>query len=156
MYYVIGVVILLVIVGVGFFLRPKPPAPQSLGQQTGQAVYNVPTPTPGPITDLACDTAYYNPVIGYEKYYLSADGGDLSATESIECTFNATVDDKVVASEKVKADLAESPARGGKTFRCTTKGLELKANVPTVVDVMLKNNAGKSATCSATFLFPAP
>ena len=152
-YYVLGAVVLVAVVIAGYLLRPK--SNTSTVSPTGQAATGA-TPTPGPITGLICDMQYYNPVIGFTKYYLSVEGGDVSAAKKVDCTFTVSVDDEVVATEKASSPLTEKPQRGGGTFRCTTKALDLTPNVPTVVDVTLQDDVKATRTCSATFLLPAP
>lgn len=151
LYYVIGAIVLVLVIGVGYVLRTKP------GTQPPQVVA-VPTPTstPGPITKLGCDMMYYNPVVGFSKYYLSAEGGDLTPAKKVNCEFTVTVAGKEVAKSSAEGPLSDAPQRGGMTFRCTTKGVEVTAGVPAVVDVVLKDDAKASASCSSTFLFPAP
>lgn len=152
-YYILGFIVLIAVVIAGCLLRSKStlaptPAP------TAQVV--APTPTPGPITGLACDFQYYNPVIGFSKYYLSAEGGDFSTAKKVDCAFTVSVDNKVVATETATSPLTDKPQRGGSTFRCTTPAIELTPNTPTVVDVVLKDDLKASSTCSSTFLLPAP
>lgn len=152
-YYILGFVVLVAVVIAGYMLRGKtvpslPPSPI--------AEVVVPTPTPGPITGLACDTQYYNPVIGFPQYYLSVEGGDLPKAKKVDCVFTVSVDDNVVAKETVSSPLTDMPQRGGGTFRCTTPAIDLAPNTPTVVDVVLKDDLKTSATCSATFLLPTP
>lgn len=152
-YYVLGFIVLIAVIIAGYLLRSKStstPAP------TPTAQVLAPTPTPGPITGLACDTQYYNPVVGFAKYYLSVEGGDLSTANKVTCTFSISVDNKVVATETATSPLTDKPQRGGSTFRCTTSAIELTPNTPTVVDVVLKDDLKASSTCSSTFLFPAP
>ena len=151
-YYILGFIVLIAVVVAGYLLRGKSTAPVP----TPPAGVLAPTPTPGPITGLACDMQYYNPVLGFAKYYLSAEGGDLSGAKKVDCTFTVSVDDKVVATETATSPLTDKPQRGGSTFRCTTPAIELTPNTPTVVDVVLKDDLKVSTTCSATFLFPAP
>lgn len=152
-YYVLGAVVLIAVVIAGYLLRskPSPSAPSPVAD-----IVPIATPTPGPITKLACDTQYYNPVIGFSKYYLSVEGGDVSKTSKVDCIFTASVDGRTVSTTKVSSPLTENPQRGGSTFRCTTGAVELKPNVPTVIDVVLKDDLKETATCSSTFLFPAP
>lgn len=151
-YYILGFIVLIAVVVAGYLLRGKSSAPIP----TPPAGVFAPTPTPGPITGLACDMQYYNPVLGFPKYYLSAEGGDLSSAKKVDCTFTVSVDNKVVATQSVSSPLTDKPQRGGSTFRCTTAAIELTPNTPTVVDVILKDDLKASATCTATFLLPAP
>jgi hypothetical protein len=152
-YYVLGAVVLVAVVIAGYLLRSKPSS--STASPIADVVPTA-TPTPGPITGLACDLQYYNPVVGLPKYYLSVEGGDVSKATKVDCTFTSSVDGKVVNTTRASSSLTAKPERGGNTFRCTTEGVELKADVPTVVDVTLKDDLKSTATCSATFLFPAP
>lgn len=153
-YYILGIVVLVAVVVAGYMLRPKTGTTPTTPSPVPQVA--VPTPTPGPITGLGCDVQYFNPRIGFPEYYLSVEGGDVSKADEVTCTFTAVVDDKEVASAKVTSPLTASPQRGGSTFRCTTKAIALEPNVPTIVDVSLKDNLGKTATCSGAFTFPAP
>lgn len=151
-YYVLGFIVLVAVVVAGYLLRGKSTNPAA----TPTAQVLTPTPTPGPITKLACDTQYYNPVVGFPKYYLSVEGGDISAAKKVDCTFTVSVNNKVVATETASSPLTDKPQRGGGTFRCTTSGIELVPNTPTVVDVVLKDDLKATSTCSSTFLFPNP
>lgn len=153
MSYVLGAVLVIAVVAGGFFLKPKSATPT--GQQP-ESMAPVATPTPGPITKLGCDSQYYNPVIGFEKYYLSAEGGDTSDAKEVTCTMKVTQENKVVATEKMSSDLTENQARGGGVFKCTTKALELKHTIPTKVDVMLADDKGATASCTAMFALPKP
>lgn len=154
-YYVLGFIVLVAVIVAGYLLMPK----QSATTTTPVAqTENTPvaTPTPGPITALSCDTQYYNPVIGFPKYYLSVEGGDVSPAAKVDCTFTVSAANKVVATETTSSPLTEKPQRGGSTFRCTTKALDLTPNVPTKVDVALKDDAKGTSSCSAIFLLPTP
>jgi hypothetical protein len=153
-YYVLGFIVLIAIVLAGYLLRGKSTPPASTQTPTAQVL--TPTPTPGPITKLDCDTLYYNPVLGFTKYYLSVEGGDISAAKKVDCTFTVSIDNKVIATQSVSSPLTDMPQRGGSTFRCTTPAIEFTPNTPTVVDVVLKDDLKASTTCSASFLFPAP
>ncbi|MCX6791813.1 MAG: hypothetical protein NT149_02130 [Candidatus Gottesmanbacteria bacterium] len=153
-YYILGFIVLIAIVVAGYLLRGKSTTPAAT--PTPVAGVTTPTPTPGPITQLACDTQYYNPVVGFPKYYLSIEGGDLSTAKKVDCTFTVSVDNKLVATQTTTSPLTDKPQRGGSTFRCTTPAISLTPNVPTVVDVALKDDLNASSTCSSTFLFPAP
>lgn len=153
-YYVLGLIVLVAVIAAGYLLRSKSAAPLVTKETVVEEV--VATPTPGPITALACDTQYYNPVVGFPKYYLSVEGGDTLGATKVDCTMTISVDDKVVAVQTVTSPLTDSPQRGGKTFRCTTAAIELTPNTPAVVDVVLKDDLKATATCSSPFLFPAP
>jgi len=115
-----------------------------------------PTPIPGPIKGLACERMYYNPVIGFAKYYLSVEGVDLTTAKTVECTFNISVNKKAVDKVVVESPLTAVPQRDGATFRCSTKALDLEPTVPTIVDLVLKDDKGVSATCSGSYTLPKP
>jgi len=152
-YYVLGLIVLVAVVIAGYLLRNKStmtPVPEPSAQIVTT------TPELGPITQLACDTQYYNPVIGFPKYYLSVEGGDISPAKTVDCTMTISVDNKVVATQTATSPLTDMPQRGGSTFRCTTRALELTPNTPTVIDVVLTDDLNASATCSTTFIFPSP
>lgn len=150
MYYVIGILVV-VAIGVGVFvLRPTSPATQAPVVETPV----VATPTPGPISGLACERQYYNPVIGFAKYYLSVDGVDLAPATSVTCDFTVKVGTNVVATGSAEGELSPARDRNGQMFKCTTKAIELTPNITSVVDVTLKNNMNVSNTCTATFVFP--
>lgn len=154
-YYVLGAVVLIAVVVAGYMLRPKTsmsPTSQAPNAQQPAA----PTPTPGPITKLGCDMQYFNPKIGFPEYYLSVEGGDISKATKVDCTFTASESGKIVATSKVTSPLTDKPERGGSTFRCTTKAIELTPSTPAVVDVELKDDLGATASCSGPFVFPAP
>jgi hypothetical protein len=154
-YYVLGGVVLIAVIAAVYFLRPKAPATQTPDAGTPvTAAQNPVNVAPGPITKLACDKQYYNPVVGFKQYFLSAEGGDLDPTKEVTCVMNISVDNKFVSKETVKATAVAAPERGGVTFKCTTGKVELKPNVPTKVDVELTNDHGGSGSCSATFLLP--
>lgn len=150
MYYVIGAVVLVVVIAMGYFLWPK--APSSTSIQTVAPLE--PTPTPGPITKLACERQYYNPVIGFAKYFVSVEGADLSNTKSVTCTTEVRVANRTVATDSTQSAMTAVPERNGNIFRCSTKALDLQKNVPITVDVALKDDVNATATCSAEFLLP--
>lgn len=150
---VVGALIVVAVVGIAFYAM-KGKAGQT-PEKTEVPTQTVTTaPTPKPISKLSCDSQYYNPVIGFPRYYLSVEGGDVSASTSVSCTMTVTAKNVKVATEKIVSPLTAAPERGGSTFRCTTKGLELEKNVPTKVDVTLENDQGESASCTKTFLLP--
>ncbi|MCL4359941.1 hypothetical protein M1555_01635 [Patescibacteria group bacterium] len=154
-YYIIGAVLLVAIIGAGYFLRPKntPPATNAPAET---AAVPTPTPTPGPITGLACEKSYYNPVIGFAQYYLSFEGGDVSPAHTVTCNIEASQSGAIVAAVNVESPLTAAPQRNGSTFRCTTKKLDLKPNIPTKVNVVIKDDLNNQSTCSANFLLPTP
>lgn len=150
-YYLVGAVVLALVAAGVYFLRPK-----SASVPTGSGVVapSEPSPTPGPITGLACERQWYNPVIGFAKYYLGVDGVDLLTTKNVMCNITVSVSGKVVATSSAKSALTEAVGRGGGTFRCDSASLALEPNIPTVVDVMLENDAKQTASCSQTFVLP--
>lgn len=151
MTYTIGAILVVAVVAGAWYFRSKGANP-TMVEPSGQPVAEV-SPTPGPITALGCDQQYYNPRVGFSEYYLSVEGGDISEANKVTCEITASVDGKVVSKATVSSPLTDAPARGGSTFRCTTQPLEIDANVPTVVDVLLTDDLKASATCSATFTF---
>ena len=154
-YYVLGIVVLIAVVVAGYMLRPKTDS-SSTTQSPVQQQAVVPTPTPGPITKLACDVQYYNSRIGFPEYYLSVEGGDVSAATSVDCTFTTSVKNISESTVQVTSPLTSSPQRGGGTFRCTTKATALQPGVASIVDIALKDDLGSTATCSGAFTFPKP
>ncbi len=150
MYYVIGAVVLVVVIAMGYFLWPKTPSSTSI--QTVAPLE--PTPTPGPITKLACERQYYNPVIGFPTYFISVEGVDLSNTKSVTCTTEVRVANRIMTTDSTQSAMTAVPERNGNVFKCTTKALDLQMNVPITVDVALKDDVNAIATCSAEFLLP--
>jgi hypothetical protein len=151
MYYVLGAIVLVAVIAAGYLLRPKTSTQSPTAQQTTAPVA---TPTLGPITRLGCDYQYFNPVIGFPKYYLSAEGSDVTGATSVECTMTMSQANQVVAIQTVSSPLTAKPERGGNVFKCTTPGVELKPSIPTTVDVVLKDDQGAKASCSAIFTLP--
>ncbi|MBI3576465.1 hypothetical protein HY086_00270 [Candidatus Gottesmanbacteria bacterium] len=153
LYYVIGALVVVAIAAGVWFLRPK--SGMEGPSQIGTPI--VPTPTPGPISALACEKQYYNPVIGFPQYYLGVDGVDVAGAKSVTCDFTVMVAGAVAASASAKAELAAAPSRNGQTFTCRTKKLELTPEVSTIVDVKLKDDLGATTPCTATtFILPKP
>lgn len=149
--YLVGAIALVVVLGAAFFLRPKT-APTTITPQ-GAALTN-PTPTPGLITGFSCDTVYYNPKVGFNEYYVSAEGGDVAGATRVNCAFTMKVAGETVETTNASSPLTEAPARGGSTFRCTTQAIALEPNVETEVSVVLTDDLKESATCAATLVFP--
>jgi hypothetical protein len=150
MYYVLGAIVLVAVIGAGYMLRPKAPV-----AQPETAVVPKATPTPmGPINRLGCDLQYYNQVIGFPRYYLSVDGADVAGATNVECTLTVTQENKVAASHTVNSSLTAKPERNGAVFKCTSPAVDLKPIVPAKVDVTLKDDQGAKATCSAVFALP--
>lgn len=158
LYYGIGAAVLVLLVAGIYLLRPKTAPSQTVSPTSQTSTAGAPLVRPtGPITELACEVQYYNPVIGRKQYYLSAEGADVSAAKTVDCDFRISVAGKVVGETSVKdAPLSNEPSRGGKTFRCSTEAIELEPTIPTLVEVALSDDQKNTATCSATFLFPAP
>lgn len=156
MYYVLGAVVLAAVAGGVYFLRPQSAsAPLQTGNEVVTPVAEV-SPTPGPITGLACERQWYNPVIGFAKYFIGVEGADLMTTKKVMCNFSISVAGKVVATTSAESALTQDVGRGGGLFRCDSPSLELEPNVPTVVDVMLKNDTNQTASCTQTFVLPQP
>ncbi|KKU25066.1 MAG: hypothetical protein UX37_C0031G0004 [Microgenomates group bacterium GW2011_GWA2_46_16] len=154
-YYLIGAVLLVFIAGGVYFLRPKSSGTPAPTLNEVMAPVEV-SPTPGPITGLACERQWYNPVLGFTKYFLGVEGADLLTTKKVVCSFTVSVSGKVVATTSAQSALTESVSRGGGTFSCVSPSLELEPNVPTVVDLILTNDAKQTATCTQTFVLPQP
>lgn len=151
MTYVIGAILVVAVVAGAWYFRSKG-TQSTMAEPDVQPVAEI-SPTPGPITTLGCDQQYYNPRVGFSEYYLSVEGGDVTEAKKVTCQITASVDGKIVNKATVSSPLTEAPERGGSTFRCTTRPLEMAANVPTIVDVLLTDDLDASATCSATFTF---
>lgn len=149
-YYVLGGVVLVAAVAGFFLLKPKEKAATPV---TTTPVVTAPV-TPGPITKLECGKMYYNPVIGFQKYYVSVEGVDTLTSGNINCSYTFSVKDKVVQTASVAAPLTEEPSRGGATFRCSTAAVELAKGVTTKVDIKIENANKQTQTCSQTFIFP--
>jgi hypothetical protein len=152
MYYVLGAIVLVAVIAAGYLLRPKTSTPAPAAQTAAP----VATPTLGPISRLACDYQYYNPVIGFPKYYISVEGSDVTGPTSVECTMTMYQNNQIVATQTVSSPLTAKPERSGGVFKCSTQGVDLKPAIPTKVDVALKDDQGAKATCSASFSLPKP
>ena len=153
MTYIIGAVLVLAVIAGAWYFRSK--SPTAMTEPLAPEVTEV-TPTPGPITKLACDQQYFNPKVAFPEYYLSIEGGDVSTAKNVSCEFTAYVNDKKVATATAESPLTAAPERGGSTFRCTTEGVKLAPDVATVIDVSLQDDLGETSTCAATFTFPTP
>lgn len=150
-YAIVGALVVLLVGAVVFKLKGKQWAPAST-----ETLTPIVSPTPGPITALGCENQYFNTKIGFAEYYLSVEGVDLPATRSVDCAFNVKVVDKVAAKANAEGIITQALERGGVTFRCTTRAVELEPTVPTTVDVILKDDRGTTSSCSAMFTLPAP
>ena len=149
-YYVLGGVVLVAAVAGFFLLKPK--------EKVATPVTTTPVATtqvaPGPITKFECGKMYYNPVVGFPKYYVSLEGVDTLTSGNVNCTYTFSVKDKVVETVSASAPLTEEPSRGGATFRCSTAAVELAKGVSTKVDVKIENANKQTLTCTQTFIFP--
>lgn len=151
MTYVIGAVLVVAVIVGALYFRSK--GSTAMIEPTAPAV-PVATPTPGPITGLICDKQYYNQKVGFSQYYLTVEGGDLSTAKTVSCDFTARIKDKVLAKASAESPLSDMPQRSGSVFRCTTKAVDVAPGVATSIDVALKDDLGKTSTCTATFIFP--
>lgn len=158
MYYIIGVLVLILVLGVGYALRPKPAKEEASAPAAEEAPPSVPIPTVarGPITEFACDTQYYNTVIGLPEYFLTVEGVNLPPAESVTCDFVVSQDDEELYTETVEAKVAEAPDLGGFTWTCTTTAAELPPNEPVAVDVDVVDDQDNTANCSAVYILPPP
>jgi len=148
--YIVGAIIVVAVVVAAILLWPKPKSTQQTATPTPEN--NVITKTT--LTKLVCENEWFNPVIGMPKYYLSAEGGDVSDGEEIECSFSIIKDKDTVVTEKVTVPVAQAQERGGTTFKCTTKALEkIPQATPVQFVTVVKNREGKTASCSGTVTF---
>jgi hypothetical protein len=161
LFYILGGVIVTGVIIAGFLMyRPSPPVTPSTESVSGQGQQAVQQPTTAPIADrpistLACSQQFYNTVNGVpQNYYLSTEGEAPSDVTAVTCTITASVNDSVVATEKITPALETVPARNGSKFRCTTKALKLTPNVPTKVTADITDNTGNSVSCNRIFLLP--
>lgn len=157
LFYILGGVVVTAVIIAGFLMyRPQQPAPDSQ-PVLGQEAPAQPTAMPAAkaISTLACSSQFYNTVNGVpQNYYLSTEGEAPTGVTSVTCTITASVNNQVVATEKVTPNLQAEPSRGGSTFRCTTNGIKLTPNVSTKVTTDIADSAGNSVTCSRAFLLP--
>jgi hypothetical protein len=152
MSYVLGGVLVIAVIAGGYFLKPKAMNSPAGNQTTPVAT----TPTPGMITKLNCDTQYYNPVIGFNKYFLSVEGSDTEGATEVTCTTTVTQENQIVATEQMTVPLTANTTRGGLVFKCSTPAIELKPTIPTKVDIKLVDDRNTTATCSTLFALPKP
>lgn len=161
MYYIIGVLVLVLVLGVGYALRPKPAQEQAQQQQAAASTpVPIPTVARGPITEFACDTQYYNTVIGLPQYFLSVEGVGMppaeAGSEAVTCRFTITQDDDTLARETVEGTVSQAPDLGGYTWKCSSGAIELPANEPVNVDVEAEDGEKHKSTCNAVYLLPPP
>src|SRR3989344_2325124 len=87
MYYFVGAGVVVAIAAGIYFLRPQqtgvPETTTPIVEQAGPLA----PPQTSPISGLACEQQYYNPVVGLPQYYLSVEGADTTDTKSITCDF---------------------------------------------------------------------
>ncbi|MFH0749773.1 MAG: hypothetical protein V1917_02550 [Candidatus Gottesmanbacteria bacterium] len=148
--YIIGAVIVVAIIIAGVLLWPKP-KPATTTSTTPVVEEKA------MITKLSCDKQWFNPMIGFPKYYLSAEGGALLTAKGVTCTFTVTAntDGKVLTTESIPAVLRAAEERGGQTFQCTTKALELIKGAAVTMTTLVKDNQGATASCAAgTMILP--
>lgn len=162
--YVVGAIIVLAVVGGAWYFRtmsattsPNGNLPVSQNQEeVAQQLPPEPSPTPGPITGLACDLQYFNPKVGFPEYYLNAEGGDFATAKNVTCEFRALVNDVEVGRSSATSTLVPAPSRNGATFRCTTAAVALEPNIPTTMEVTLTDDLKQVSTCSGVFTYPSP
>ena len=149
MVYVVGAIIVVAVVVAAVIMWPKNKIKETATPTPETKVVNKPI-----LTKLVCESEWFNPVVGLPKYYLSAEGGDVSAGSEIQCTFSIIKDKETVLTETMKVPVTQSPERGGTTFRCTTKAIEkLPQNVPVTFVTTIKNDDGMIASCSGAVTF---
>jgi len=143
--YIIGAIIVVAVIVAGVLLWPKPKA-TTQGTTTTPVVEEKTM-----ISKLSCDKQWFNPMIGFPKYYLSAEGSALLTTKSVTCTFTVTAnaDGKVLATAEADAILKQADERGGQTYQCTTKAVELVKGAAVTMKTMVKDDQGASASCAA-------
>lgn len=155
-YYIIGAVVLVAVIAVGYFLRPQQAiTPVTTTPETAGVTTQAEPVKSEPITGLDCEQQYYNPVVGVPgNYYLSVEGVAESSATSVNCSFVAEVDEEQVGAQQISTTLIPAPERGGKTFKCTTQGMELTPTVPTKVSVELTDDLGNTSACFRFFNLP--
>lgn len=152
LYYIAGALVVIAIAAGAYFLRPKPTTETTSPTSIPAAQQQV--ASTGQISQLACEQQYYNPVIGFPKYYLSVAGVDVDPAKSVECTFTVSVAGQVVATESASSSVDPVADRGGGTYRCTTEAVKLEKTVPTKVDIEITDDLEAVVGCSRTFSFP--
>ena len=144
--YIIGAIIVVAVIIGAVLLWPK--------SKKTELTTTVQTPVVEEktmITKLSCDKQWYNPMIGFPKYYLSAEGSALLTTKEITCTFTITsnADGKVLATQDAPGTLKSADERGGQTYQCTTKAVELVKGANVTMKTMVTDDQGASASCTA-------
>jgi hypothetical protein len=149
MVYVVGAIIVVAVIVAAVVMWPKNKTNETATPTPETKVVIKPT-----LTKLVCESEWFNPVVGFPKYYLSAEGGDVSAGTEIECEFSVIKDKETVLTETVKVPVTQSPERGGTIFRCVTKALEkLPQRIPVTFVTTVKNDDGITASCSGAVTF---
>jgi len=147
--YVVGAIIVVAIIVAAVLMWPKTKSSETATPTPETKVVIKPT-----LTKLVCESEWFNPVVGLPKYYLSAEGGDVSAGQEVECTFTILKDKETVLTDVVKVPVTAAPERGGTTFKCTTKALDrIPQNTPLKFVSTAKNEDGATASCSGTVTF---
>jgi hypothetical protein len=147
--YVVGAIIVVAVIVAAVLMWPKNKSGQTATPTPDTKVVVKPT-----LTKLICESEWFNPVVGMPKYYLSAEGGDISAGQEIECTFTLLKDKEAVITETMKVPVTAAPERGGTTFTCTTKGIEkIPQNIPLTFVTTVKNEEGATSSCSGSVTF---
>jgi hypothetical protein len=150
--YVVGAIIVVAVIVAAVLMWPKNKPTEQTTTPTQNTTSNVVTKPA--LTKLVCESEWFNPVVGYPKYYLSAQGGDISAGTQVECTFTIIKDKEAVVTDTLTVPVTQAPERGGTTFQCTTKALEkIPQNVPVTMVTTVKNEAGLTASCSGSVVF---
>lgn len=126
LYYVIGAVVLVAVIAVGYFMRPKTPEAPAVGTTQPAVQQPVVTAAPKPITKFECDKQYYNSVVGKPQYFLSLEAVDLNGKGDVTGDVAVSVAGKTVSEEKgVQCLISPNAERGGVTAKCTAKAMEL-------------------------------
>jgi len=139
--YVIGAMVIVALIVTGYMLWPK--GKKSESPEQPKEAQKTETKT---ISGLSCETQWYNPMIGYPKYYISAKGTDLSDSAPIECTFTIKDGAKVIATASATATITIDTERNGVTYICTTKATELTKGSH-ILSTSVKNAQGKESMC---------
>jgi len=142
--YVVGAIIVVAVIVAAVLMWPKTKSSETASPTPENKVVIRPT-----LTKLVCENEWYNPVVGMPKYYLSAEGGDVSEGKEIECTFTIIKDKETILTEAMKVPVTAALERGGTTFKCTTKALDrIPQNTPLKFVSTVKNDEGSTASCS--------
>ncbi|KKS89740.1 MAG: hypothetical protein UV63_C0014G0018 [Microgenomates group bacterium GW2011_GWC1_43_11] len=147
--YVVGAIIVVAVIVAAVLMWPKNKPKETASPTPENKVVTKPT-----LTKLVCESEWFNPVVGMPKYYLSAEGGDVSAGTQIECEFTLLKDKEAIIRETKVVPVVQSPERGGTTFKCTTKAVEnIPQNTALTFVTTVKNEEGTTASCSGAVTF---